>query len=118
MKEKENRVVELRLSGQTWKEIAEMVGYSNHTGAFKAYQRATTNEIEQEKSELLLQEIDRLDALQVAVWPSALAGDTRALGIALKIIESRVKLLGLSAQNEKPDFPDLWDEITRGLLNE
>lgn len=47
------------------------------------------------RSELLAMEVGRLDSLQNAVWPAAMAGDTRAVDSALKIIDKRAKLLGL-----------------------
>lgn len=43
-------------------------------------------------------ELDRLDALQAALWDKALAADITAL----RIIEQRVKLLGL-AREHRPD---------------
>ena len=47
------------------------------------------------KSELLALEVTRLDALQQAVWPAAMSGDTRSVDAALKVINQRAKLLGL-----------------------
>lgn len=41
-------------------------------------------------------ELDRLDALQAAIWCRAIAGDCSAVAVALKIMEQRVKLLGLT----------------------
>jgi hypothetical protein len=37
----------------------------------------------------------RLDDLQEGIWDKALAGDSRAVEVALKVLERRAKLLGL-----------------------
>ena len=46
-------------------------------------------------------EVDRLDALQAALWPTALAGDTAAATIVLRIIEQRARVLGMGAGSLK-----------------
>ena len=40
-------------------------------------------------------EMARLDALQLALWDDAMAGDVKAAGMVLRIIEQRSRLLGL-----------------------
>ena len=40
-------------------------------------------------------EVSRLNALQAAVWPAAMAGDLQALIVAARIIDARCRLLGL-----------------------
>lgn len=110
-KDKETRVLELRRAGLTWARIAEEVGYADHSGAHKAYQRALKNGAEQSSEEMLSQELDRLDRLQVAAWPKAMTGDAASMGMILKIIEQRVKLLGLSGDARAREMPDIWDQL-------
>lgn len=43
-------------------------------------------------------EAERLDALQVAYWPKAMAGDLPAAQLVLRILERRARLFGLDAQ--------------------
>ena len=43
-------------------------------------------------------ELDRLDALQTALWPQALVGDM-AVNTVLRIIEQRTRLLGLGREH-------------------
>lgn len=93
--DKEIRVLELRRVGLTWSRIAEEVGYADHTGAYAAYKRAIKRTMQQPADELRGQEIDRLDRLQVAIWPSAMKGDTRAILTIIRLMERRAKLLGL-----------------------
>ena len=46
------------------------------------------------RCEVLRQELDRLDALQLAYWPAAVNGDHNAANIVLKCIARRCTLLG------------------------
>lgn len=48
-----------------------------------------------EYREMLDLELSRLDALQMAVWDNAMAGDTRSVEATLKVMALRSKLLGL-----------------------
>jgi len=49
--DKDARVLELRRAGLTWQRIAEEVGYADHSGAHRAYQRAIRNDAEQSTDE-------------------------------------------------------------------
>ena len=70
--DKEVRVLELRRMGFTWSRIAEQVGYADHTGAYAAYKRAIKRTQQQPADELREQELDRIDRLQLALWPNAI----------------------------------------------
>lgn len=107
--DKEIRVLELRRVGLTWQRIAEEVGYADHTGAYAAYKRAIKRTMQQPADELREQEIDRLDRLQVAVWPSAMKGDTRAIMTILRLMERRAKLLGLDKPIKIEQEITTWD---------
>lgn len=93
--DKEIRVLELRRVGLTWQRIAEEVGYADHTGAYAAYKRAIKRTMQQPADELRAQELDRIDRLQVAIWPAAMKGDTRAILTIVRLMERRAKLTGL-----------------------
>ena len=100
--DKEKQVLELKRSGATWDAIAQVVGYSNASGAFKAYQRAMVRTLQQPADELRDAEIDRLDRLQRAYWFEAIGDKNnppvhKSAEIVLKIIDRRAKLLGLDA---------------------
>lgn len=107
--DKEIRVLELRRVGLTWQRIAEEVGYADHTGAYAAYKRAIKRTMQQPADELREQEIDRLDRLQVAVWPSAMKGDTRAILTIIRLMERRAKLLGLDKPIKIEQEITTWD---------
>ena len=94
---RETQVVELRRTGATWEGIAQVVGYSNAGGAYKAYQRAMARVFEQPVKEMRDAELDRLDRLQRAYWKDAIEGNVRSADFILRVIDKRAKLLGLDA---------------------
>jgi hypothetical protein len=98
--EKERRVLELRRAGYTFDDIAKTVGYASPSGAFYALSRALKRTLQQPANELREMETDRLDRLQAAVWPKALAGDNKAVDTILKIMDRRARLLGLDAPSK------------------
>jgi hypothetical protein len=96
--ERERRVIELRRAGATFDEIARQVGYTAPGTAYDAYKRALDRTLQMAGSEeCRSQELDRLDRLQVAVWPSAMRGDEKAVANVLRIMDRRARLLGLDA---------------------
>lgn len=95
--DKEKKVLELRRTGAGWEAIAEVVGFSNASGAYKAYQRAIARVLVQPAEELRTQELDRLDRLQRAYWADAMAGNVRAADFILRVIDKRCKILGIEA---------------------
>jgi hypothetical protein len=98
--ERENKIIELRRAGATWAVIAERVGYASASGAYNAYQRIAERVIRPNLEEYRDMELDRLDRLQMSVWPKALNGDSRAVDSVLKIIDRRTRILGLDAAKE------------------
>jgi hypothetical protein len=96
--DKENKVLELRRSGETWARIAEVVGYANASSAQKAYVRVV-NRVQREPVEAMRDlELDRLDRLQRSFWTEAIVNkNQKAALVILKIIDQRAKLYGLYA---------------------
>lgn len=88
----------LRKDGHTLFQIAEILKTPEST-----VMRVMKQEVENAarmvtdgaRNDLLTLEVSRLDDLQRAVWPAAMAGDTRAVETALKVISQRSKLLSL-----------------------
>lgn len=95
--EKERKVLELRLLGLTWDNIAKAVGYANASVAWKAYQRALVRTLQEPADEIRQQEVERLNRIMTPQMQRALNGDTQATNTVLKIMETRAKLLGLFA---------------------
>jgi AraC-like DNA-binding protein len=107
--DKEIKVLELRRVGLTWSRIAEEVGYADHTGAYAAYKRAIKRTMQQPAYELRAQELDRVDRLQVAIWPNAMKGDTRAILTIVRLMDRRAKLTGLDMPIKIEQDITTWD---------
>ena len=96
--DKENKVLELRRSGETWERIAVAVGYANASGTQKAYARVVSRVQRESVDEIRDLELDRLDRIQRAFWtPAIVDRDKRAAEVVLKVMDRRAKLLGLEA---------------------
>jgi hypothetical protein len=94
---KELKVLELRRAGFTFQRIAEEVGYATPSGAQRALERIMTRNVPQAPEEFRWQELDRLDRMQVALWPRAMKGDDRAIGTIVRLMERRARLVGIDA---------------------
>lgn len=89
----------LSLEGQDWDTIAVRLGYKNAQSARVEVRQYITKAATQmdlaRKEEVLDIEMRRLDALQAAIWPAAMEGDTKAVDSVLRVMGHRSKLLGL-----------------------
>lgn len=88
----------LKTEGYSWYEIAEELGISEgHVQTLISERIALAADLVDigSKRHILGMELDRLDRLQRAVWPTAMTGDVRSVEAVLKVIDKRTKLLGL-----------------------
>jgi hypothetical protein len=89
------KAIELRTQGWTYEAIAQELGYANRGTAFAIIRKAlTANEVEEVEGHRSL-EAARLDAWQVSLWSKAMTGDVVAVAQVRRIIEARIRLLGL-----------------------
>ena len=93
--DREIKVLELRRAGLTWQRISEEAGYADASGAYAAYKRAIKRTMQQPADELREQELDRIDRLQLALWPKAMKGDNASINTIVRLMERRARLLGL-----------------------
>ena len=89
----------LRLGGMSWEAVGAAMDYPDARSAAADVTRyldaARALVAEYSQTQMLHLELSRLDALQTAVWPKAMEGSLPAVGMALSIVSTRVKLLGL-----------------------
>ena len=111
------RVVELVADGANFDEAARGAGYSNRSGAWKAYWRAIGDrEVEAVDTHRQL-ELARLDALQRVLWERVELCDIKAIETVLKIIDRRIRLLGLDQVATKDEGsrplvdPGFWEMV-------
>lgn len=104
---------QMRLRGTDWEQICKTVGYSSVKVAqvdLRAYVLSCMVQTDEDhRQEVMTMELAKLDALQNAVWDAAMAGDTKAVDSALKVINTRMKLLGL-------DTPTQGQQVTNNTV--
>lgn len=120
--ERRGKAIAMRLAGVDYQAIADRLGYAGRAAACKDISRALeqhTAEALRNADQLRQQELMRLDRLQAAVWTKALAGDPKAVETALKVVDRRIRLLGLDApQRHEVINLDMVDEEIRRLSAE
>ncbi|MFD7075235.1 hypothetical protein ACFV9G_13595 [Nocardioides sp. NPDC059952] len=112
------RALELHLAGLGYDRIAEVLGYANRGGAFKAAQRALTarkrpggapaagdadsDPVDDEEVAQVTSEIARLDAMRVGLWSKARKGDVQAVDRVIRIGERQMELRELLRRRTPP----------------
>ncbi len=98
--ERRRAAVQLRIAGHSWDAIARQLGYDSKASAYTDVRRALEKAVTKLAIPLEAHrqlELDRLDAMQNALWPAALDGETKAIDTALRLMDRRARLLGLDA---------------------
>jgi hypothetical protein len=93
---KQDKAIDLLHAGKSYDEIARALGYANRGSAWRLVQNALQSTVTASIEEHPAIELARLDAVQHAHWEQACAGDPRSAQIVLKVIEQRIRLLGLA----------------------
>jgi hypothetical protein len=88
--------VELALTGRTYQQIADEMGYANRGTVYRIVQRTLQDRVYESVDDLRRLEVARLDALQSRYWSRAMSGDLGAAGVVLRVIDRRARLLGLA----------------------
>lgn len=88
-----------RIAGHSVRAIAEQLGIStnNVLTLFREADELLVRQCEHELAEMRRLELERLDAIQLAIWDQATQGDYEAIDRVLKISERRAKVAGFEA---------------------
>lgn len=97
VEEKQLNALEYRKMGYSFAQIADALGYKGPQGAHEAVQAALKRIIREPAEDVLRLELERLDALFMKPYQSALAGDLQALAGCLSVMGRKARLLGLDA---------------------
>ncbi|MBB3040173.1 hypothetical protein [Hoyosella altamirensis] len=92
--ERRAKALALRKVGYSFREIAKHTSVSVQV-AHNDVMTELRNIPKAEADELRALETEKLNQLEKAWWPSAIAGDDKAAGVILKIIDRRARMLGL-----------------------
>lgn len=97
--ERPYRAYRLKRAGHNWEVIAMMENYPTWQAARADVKRYTEEGAslvaDWRRQELLEMEVSRLDALQAAIWESAMKGNLPAVNSVVSIVVTRTKLLRL-----------------------
>jgi len=96
--DRRTKATALRIAGMDWQSIADQLGYSSRGAACTDVSRAleaNLAELRDKAEEMRSIESMRLDRLQASLWPKAVKGDVKAIDAVLRIIDRRMRLLGL-----------------------
>lgn len=99
--QRRQRCVQLAAQGHSYDEIAKEVGYTHRSAARKALIAALDRVLVDNVQQYRALELDRLDALQDALWDDAISGDMTSVDRVLKIITARCRLLGLDQHGQE-----------------
>jgi hypothetical protein len=94
-----SETLKLRAQGLTYREIGERLGIDPST-AQRRVKRGLAETICESVDEMRRLEGERLDALQLALWPKAMEGNAQAVRTILTISERRSKLYGLDQPHQ------------------
>ena len=98
--ERRRRAVEMALTGSSYQAIADELGYANRGTVYRLVKNALEDRQVETIDELRQLEVERLDALQVAIWDDATNGDVRAVAAVVRIMHLRAKILGLYSHTD------------------
>jgi hypothetical protein len=117
-----HKVVEYRMAGVPFREIAQHLGFNSIEGARYAYYRAL-EDTREASEDLRALELERLDRITQIVWQQVQAGDLEAINTYLKISAVRARVAGFERApmpNPNPDLmfiPEAETEKIRALEN-
>jgi hypothetical protein len=97
--ERQRRALELRKSGGTYSAIARTLGTGVMTAHrdVKAALAAVVAQRDEDAGQLLALELERLDAVWLAMWPRAREGDAKAASVLVRVSARRAALCGLDS---------------------
>ena len=93
--DKQRQAVELRMAGRTWQEIADALGYADHSGAVRAVQDSLQKTLGVPSAEFRELTLERLTKILQVQWPSMLRGEVPAAKLCLQTIGDMRQLMGV-----------------------
>jgi hypothetical protein len=97
VRERRRQALELRRAGASYEQIADQLGYAHRGKAYEDIHTALAHLTKHPAEEYLAEELDRLDAMLVGLWPAAWKGHLGAVDRVIKIMDRRARYLGLDA---------------------
>jgi len=119
-KERQKKALQMRLAGASFDQIAEALGYANRSGAYDAVQRVMKGIPEPEAKLYKKLNIERLNRLLVALWPTATRElpDKDIIAQAIRVIAEMNKLSGAYAPVESKITLDMVRDVARKIAEQ
>jgi hypothetical protein len=95
----EEDVMALRVKGMSFTKIDNALSVSNSARIFRRAMARTGENTTYVRAEAIRLEAERMDALQEGIWDRAVNGNSRAVEVALRILERRANMFGLDFQH-------------------
>jgi hypothetical protein len=119
------QAVTMRLSGLTYEQIAERLGYADKSAVRHTVLRALDRREAARVDELRDVENARLDRANAALWPAVLKGDPKSVDTFIRLSARRARLNGLDAPQQiavtsglQADFADTLAGLQEVVLGE
>ena len=97
---KQQHALELRMAGRTWQEIADNLGYANHSGALLAVKAALQSTLQPPADHFRALTLERLTKVLQVHWPLMLQADAVATRLCLQVIGDIRQLMGLDSPSK------------------
>ena len=94
-RERQIRALELRREGKSFPQIARELGYRSVAGAYDSVMGALRETVREPAEQVRALELERIDLMFAAVWPTALEGHIAAQQQVLRLMDRRARYLGL-----------------------
>ena len=94
---KQRQALELRMGGRTWQEIADALGYANHSGAYAAVKTALQASLQAPAQHYRDLTLERLTKILQVHWPLMLQADRDSTRLCLQTIKEIRELMGLDS---------------------
>ena len=95
--ERVRSAIELRKAGASYQQIADQLGYSDPSGAYRAVSRGLNSLVKEPAEELRTVQYERLNHMLIALWPRVQQGELSAMDRALGIMDRMSRLFGIEA---------------------
>ena len=99
--ERRRKAIEMRRGGAEWADIGRELGYGGKSEKAQAaaastdVRRALKHLVEEPAEEMKAEEVSRLNAMLVGLWPAARRGNVAAVDRVLRIMERRARYFPL-----------------------
>ena len=95
--ERSRRAIALKLSGASYRSIADTLGFYDQSSARKAVMRGMSQSLQEDAGELRKLHYGRLEHVLGLLWPDVNARDLPTITVALGVMDRMAKLYGLDA---------------------